>query len=119
MDRNRRRWVLRLAAVLVAGLAALLWATGQPARDVLTVENRSGQVLAQLRVTVAGQTSTFQNVPAGGSVSAPFRIRADDHFAVEGRLADGTMVRSNGMAGEQARLIVLPGGEIKFQQRGR
>jgi hypothetical protein len=41
-------------------------------------------------------------------------------FTVEGWLADGTRLRVNGVIEEQVRLLVLlPGGEIKFQQPGR
>jgi hypothetical protein len=124
MNRGRYRWLLRLAAVLVAGLAFLLSATGQRS-NVLTVENRSGQRIALLRVTITGKTSSWNDVPPGAEVSTLFRIKSDDHFAVEGRLEDGTMIRgqfgyvTTDMSGERARLIVLPGGEIKFHQGDR
>jgi hypothetical protein len=119
MNRGRYRWLVRLTALLVAGLAFLLWATRGP-QNLLTVENRSGQPVARLEVTLAGETSTFRDVAAGAEVTAPFPHPGDQPFAVEGRLADGTMIRGHfGSVGGRVRLTVLPGGQILFRQGGK
>ncbi len=124
MNRHRYRWLLRAAALLVAGLAFFLWATG-PRSNLLAVENNSGQPIALLRVTVAGETHSFTDVPSGSRVTAPFRVRGDDNFALDGRLQDGTMIRGqfrytlHGLTGDPVHFLVLPGGEIKFRQGDR
>jgi hypothetical protein len=125
MNRSRHRWFYRLAILLAVGLAGLLWLTWQQALNRLTVENRSGQPITLLQVTIGGETCTFRNVAAEAEVTAPFRIKSDDHFAVAGQLADGTILRgrvgyvTNGMARERARLIVLPGGQLLLRQGGK
>ena len=91
-------------------------------RNQLVVENRSGQAIAQLRITITRETILFENVADGAEVAAPFRIGADDHFVVAGRLADGSAIGgnfgyvTNGMAGERARFRVGRGGAIDFDQ---
>src|SRR5436309_2110260 len=62
MMHGRNRWLLRLAILLVAGLAFLVWFRRERSQDLLVIENRSKQPIALLRVTIAGQTSTFQDV---------------------------------------------------------
>jgi hypothetical protein len=125
MNRGRYRWLFRLAALLVAGLAFLLWAARGRSQDLLAVENRSGQPIALLEITVAGQTSTFRDVPAGADVTAALGGKSDDPFVVEGRLADGTMVRgrfahvADALGGGRTGLVVLPGGQILFRQAGK
>jgi hypothetical protein len=120
----RKRGAL-LLALFVAGLAACIWLWSAGRRNWLTVENHSGQAIAQFRVTVGGRTIEFRDVPDGAAVSADFPIRADDHFAVEGRFADGTKIGgdfgyvTSGMAREHARFTVQQGGKIDFQQSHR
>lgn len=117
MNPGRKRWLLRLAVVILAGLAALLWFSGQRSRD-LAVENRSGQSITSLQITVAGQTNTFRNVANGNRVTAPFQARDEDPFRLEGRLADDTRIRATGMLGERTHFVVLPGGEIAPKRAG-
>src|SRR5690242_13930277 len=89
---GRHRWLIRLAVVLVVGLAASLWVVTQGSSGgALVVENRSGQPLAALQVSVGGQTRTFRDVADGGEVSAAFD--GGGAFEVEGRLADGTRLK--------------------------
>jgi hypothetical protein len=70
------------------------------------------------RLTTGGQTIWLRDVAAGAEVTAGLRIRSDDHFAVAGRLADGTVVArdigyaTTGMAGERARFVVTPWEEL-------
>jgi hypothetical protein len=117
MNPGRKRWLLRLAVVPLAGLAALLWFSGQRSRD-LTVENRSRQSIASLQITVAGQTNTFRDVADGARVTAPFQARDGDPFRMDGQLADGTRIRASGMLGERTQFLVLPGGEIAPKKAG-
>jgi hypothetical protein len=114
---SRRRWVLRLAALLVAGLALLLWATRQRSQKVLTIENRSGEPVAFLQVTVAGETTTFRDVPSGAARTAPFGTSGEDLFVVEGELKGKTKIHGNGTATEGLTLIILPEGKIEFRPR--
>lgn len=111
MNPGRKRWLLRLAIVILAGLAALLWFSGQRSRD-LAVENRSGQPIASLQITVAGQTNTFRDVADGDRVTAAYQARDDDPCRMNGRLADGSLIRYSGMLGERTQFLVLPGGQI-------
>ena len=113
----RSRWLFRLAVVLVGGLALLAWASRERALNPLTVENRSGQPIPLLKITVGGETSTFKDVPPGAKVTTPFQIKGAEPFGVEGRLADGTLIRGHGKSGEQVGLLViLPGGQTLFRQ---
>jgi hypothetical protein len=105
-----------LAIVLVAGLAVFVGLAGRRSQNLVTIENRSGQAIATLRITVGGQTSTFRDVAMGAGVTAPLGDKADTRFKLEGQLANGTMLRGQGVAGEGIDLIVLPGGEIKVRQ---
>jgi hypothetical protein len=120
MNRHRYRWLLRVAALLVAGLAFLVWAAGRRS-NVLAVENSSGQPIALLRISIAGETHSFSDVAPGARVTAPFRVRDDDRFTLEAQLRDGTMMRGqfpyvvHGLTGEPVHFLVLP-GEIKFRQ---
>jgi hypothetical protein len=119
MNRARYRWLLRAALVLVGGLALLVWAVGRQAGHRLTVENHSGQPIAVLRLTVAGESKTFENVKEGAGVAAPFPISGAEAVAVEGKLADGTVIRyRRAQAGEQVNLLVLPGGQIAPRKGG-
>jgi hypothetical protein len=111
MKLGRKRWLVRMAIVLIAALAALLWFVGERPHD-LSVENHSGQPIASLKITVAGQTSTFRDVKDGTEVSAPYRARNGDHCSMEGQLADGTRIRFMGAIGERMQFLVLPGGQI-------
>jgi hypothetical protein len=103
-------------------LVGLLWVVRERYQNRLAVENRSGQAVAFLRVTIAGETIPFRDVRAGAEVTATFRIKTKDHFVVEGRLADGTRVGGefgyvgNGMHRERAHFVILPDGEIEFRQ---
>ncbi len=120
---SRRRIAVLVGAVLFVGaLVGLLVRHWERAQNRLTVENRSGQPLTVFKVITAGEAITFTDVPVGGEVTAAFGIQADDHFAVEGRLADGKRVGgdfgyvTNGMSGQRARFVVRPGGQIEFTQ---
>jgi hypothetical protein len=117
--RGRTRWLLRVAVLLAAGLVGLLWVVRRQSENRLTVENRSSQAIAYLQVTVAGKASTFRDVPPGAEVAVPLGGKAEDQFAVEGQLADGTRIRGRGVAGERATLVVLPGGQTEFRPGGK
>ncbi len=114
---GRQRWLLRLAVVLLVGLVALFWAVGQRSR-ILTIENRSQQSIPELNITIAGQTKKFQNVKAGAEVSAPCPSGAEDRFTVDGRLADGTLLRSNGRIGDSLHFLLLPNGDLQPRPKG-
>ena len=89
----------------------------------VVVINRSGQPIHTLLVKVCGQTLQFEDIADGKSVSAPFAMGSDDHFTWEGQLKDGTEIHgeggyvTNGMYGEQAILVVEPGGTVAFDQK--
>jgi hypothetical protein len=118
MSRNRNRWLFRLAILLVAGVIFFLWVV-QGQSQQLTVENQSGQRIARLQITIAGQTHTFRDVKAGEKVSASFRFKSDDHFQIEGELADKTTIRSSGAIGDRVLLVVQRGGELQFRPSGK
>jgi hypothetical protein len=116
MNPNHKRWIIRIAVVLIVGLAGLYWSVREQGRT-LTIENRSEQSIAELKITISGQSTTFQDVKAGAQVFAPCPASGDGLFSVEGKLADGTRVRANGRIADSLYLFLLPGGQL--QQRGR
>ncbi len=118
MNPGRRRWLLRLAAVLVLALIGLLWAVRQGASD-LVIENRSEQTIAHLKVTLAGQTHTFRDVRTGSEVTAPCRAGNGDHFSLDGQLADGTRIRADGVLRDSTHFLVLPGGGVTFRPKSK
>jgi hypothetical protein len=115
ISKSNKRWILRLAAILTGGLALLLW-TYQKTTSHLAIENKSGQAIALLRVTVAEHTTTFRDIAAGAAVEAPLGDKSGDTFAIDGQLADGTLIRGRGVAGG-GQLVVGPGGVISVRQR--
>jgi hypothetical protein len=119
LNQGPYRWLPRLAILLLAGLAWVLWANRQQTPNALTLENRSGQPVAVLRVTIGGQTQTFKDVRMGGSVSAPLGGQGNEHFTVEGQLADGTMIRGQFPATGPTTLVILPGGQITVRPSGK
>jgi hypothetical protein len=114
--------ILTVVLLLTGGVVGLAWAAHWRYRNVLIVENQSGQTIPLLQVRIGGETIDLANIVPGAEAKTTFRIRGDDSFQVDGRLADGTRIAggfgyvTNGMAGEQARMVVLPEGKIKFQQ---
>jgi hypothetical protein len=118
INQNRTRWLLRLAAVLVAGLAVFLWVNRERTQDLI-IENRSGQKITQLKVTIAGQTHPFRNVAMGSDVSVTVSSKGDDPLVMDGELADGGMIRSRFPSirevtdTEPPKLTILPGGEVR------
>lgn len=116
MKSNRSRWLLRLALLPLIGIVYVLWASHEQEKYVLTVENRSDQPIAVLKVTIAGKTNTFQNVPIGSEVTA--QLQSDEPCVLEGKLADGNMIRVRLALppGEPSSVIVLPGGRVEVQK---
>jgi hypothetical protein len=110
---SRYRWVLRLAVVAVAGLAMLLWSLTRQSDNTLAVENRSNQRIAILQVTLAAKPTAFRDIAPGAT--ARVRLVAGDSVAVDGKLADGTLIRWHGTPPEGATLVVLPGGQIEVR----
>lgn len=112
MDRGRLRWGLRVAALVVGGAALLLWLVQRQNQDRVKIENRAGQPIAVLKLTVAGQDTTFRHVPSGADVSAPFAVETGDAFAVQGELSDGSLIRASGtIAYERFILTIAPQGK--------
>jgi len=115
MKRGRKWWLLRVAAPLVVGLALFVWALGEGSQSLVTIENRSGQLIAVLHVIRAGQPNTFEDVPMGRIVTAASKARGG--FTVEGKLANGTRIRGVfGDVGPRADLVVLPGGQLSIRK---
>jgi hypothetical protein len=100
-----------MAILMVGGLACYLWFNQA---QFVAIENHSGQPIAELRITLAGQASTFRDVASGAAVSAPVGSQGSDDFAVEGKLSDGTLIRGHGVIGGH-NLVVLPGGMISIR----
>lgn len=119
MSRRRTPWSTILL-VLILGLAWAAWERFAIHR--LTAENRSGQSVTILRITVGGRTSEFRDLRDGAASDSRFQILSDDSFAVERSLADGTKIEGslgyviNGMIGERASFEKLTGGGIEWKQ---
>src|SRR4051794_19955656 len=95
MNPRYSRWVLRLGVVLIVGLAGLFWAVSHRSHS-LTIENQSQQSIAEVTVTIGGQTQSFHDLKAGERLTAEGPGSGDDQFAVKGELADGKLIRANG-----------------------
>jgi hypothetical protein len=111
MNPARKRTLIRLGIVLIAGLAVLVWTITHRSRSV-TIENHSGQKVDRLDITLSGETNTFRNIANGGQATGTFKTGGDDLFTVEGRLADDTRIRFSGKAGEDLHFFILPGGAM-------
>lgn len=115
--RNRRRWAVRLIVVLAAGVGVLAWAIwGRTLR--VSVENRSGQRIVQLEITLRGKVSAFANVPPGATVAADAGA-GQDTLRIEGQLADGTHARFSGPTTAPLRFAILPGGQVHPAPEGK
>lgn len=120
-ERLRRippRRLVRLGVLLAAGLGLLAWTTWRQLQTGLVIENRSGQAAAQIQVRMGEQTTTVPVVPRGEAVTLPAAFRGGA-FTLEGRLVDGTLIRASGQAAANARLVILPGGEVRLKPRDR
>jgi hypothetical protein len=116
---NRRRWILRLAALLVAGIAALLWATQQRAARGIVIDNESGATISSLEVTVAGKTTTLGDLPSGRKATAPFGTSGDESFVFDGKLRGGKLHGGGPKAVEGLTLVIQPDGNVVFRQPGK
>jgi hypothetical protein len=109
-----------LAVLAVASIGLVWWYARNHSPNYLTVENRSGEAIAVLRITAAGETKTFRDVSEKTTKASPFPVQHGDHFVVEGRLADGTRIRTNGIISESSmHVIILPGGQVQFRPAPR
>ncbi len=119
MDRTRYRWPLRAIPLLLVLAALAIWAVRSARPERLTVENQSGQAIPFLRITVAGEAGTFHDIAAGETIAAPFDIRGEEPFTVEGKLADGTLIRSSGLSAAGLSVRILPAGKIDLRRGGK
>jgi hypothetical protein len=117
--------VLAAALTVVVFLGGACWVLW-PRPNYLVVINQSNQAISVLTVKVGGETTQFDNLPAGMRVSAPFRIIGDDHYELRGQLADGTVIATdcgyvtNGMDDVQATFVIGPDGRVQCdEQRGQ
>ncbi len=108
------------AAIIIVGGGAMglyLWS-----RNWVEIHNASGQRIESLSVRVCKQRLEFQDVAAGATEERAFDTLVDDHFSVEGRLADGTEIKgqfgyvTNGMMHSRARIVVHEDGTIEGSQ---
>jgi hypothetical protein len=111
---GRSRWLVRGLLIVAAGVGLLAWALVPPK---LVIENRSGQTIPFLQLTVAGEKASFKDVKSGASVTVPMKVNESDPFTVEGRLVDDTRIRGAGVLGENGLILVLPGGQLELKRR--
>jgi hypothetical protein len=91
-------------------------------RNRLVVENRSGQTISSLEISIGGSSIHFDEIAAGADAGAPFWFESDDHFVIKGRMADGKAIDrhlgyvTNGLPPQRARFTIRPTGEVDFEQ---
>jgi hypothetical protein len=113
MNPNIKRWMIRLSVLFLVGLAALFWSLSGRGRN-LTIENRSEQTIDELKITIAGQIKTFQNVKSGAEVSASCPASGSEFpYTVEGKLSDGKIFRSTGQIQDGLHFLLIPGGQLE------
>jgi hypothetical protein len=116
LNPGRRRWLIRLAILLVAALGGLLWAIRGQSQNVLVIENQSGQSIIELTVKVGEQEKTYRDVPNKDEVVTPFHLTGSEPFSVTGKLRDNTLIRgqfgARAATGDRPTLLVQPGGQI-------
>jgi hypothetical protein len=118
---NHRRWLIRGGLIVVVGLGIYLY-FAHAREERLTVVNRSGQVVRDLKIRVGEETVSFHHLAVGAERSATFRTGRQEHFVVEGELADGTMIRGTfgrEASGEEPRFVLEPGGHLTLDQKGK
>jgi hypothetical protein len=116
------RWVLRILVVLVAGAAMLLYALHQRGESVVTIVNRSGRTIVEMKVTAGDQTVPYRNIADGESVTLPFVTSPSERLVIGAQLQDDTRPRYTGVAGEDGafyRFNILPDGTIQPQSGSR
>jgi hypothetical protein len=124
MFRGSKRWVLRFAILLTAGLTFLVWAVLEQPPGNVRIENHSRQQIARLRANIAGEVSVFTAVAAGQAVVAPIGARTDEPCTVEVEFADGSLAQgrfgsiSSGVLGRDDRLVISPEKQIVIRRRG-
>jgi hypothetical protein len=81
---RRYRWKLRLGLILLAaGLGWAAWALTHRSKSGLTIENRSGQTIATVKVIMLGKTTTYENVAPGTTWTIPFPTETvNEHSAI-------------------------------------
>jgi hypothetical protein len=115
MNPGRNRWKLRIAVVLLAAGAMLIWALRQQQQptSALTIVNQSGQKISVLKITIAGHSTTVKDIPTGEELVPPAAVQSGDPFSLEVTLVDGSSIsRINGTAADGLRIIVEPGGSL-------
>lgn len=118
-SKGRSRWITRIAVVLLVALGGLFW-TITTHRASLEIENRSEQSIAELHVTLAGQTSDYANVPVGSVVRTDSPVRGEVTVRVQGKLANanGTRIFFQGRMSDSLHLVLLPGGALEPRRKG-
>lgn len=114
MDPTRKRTLLRVGVVLVAGLAVLFWALSHR-EPGFVIENHSGQRITHLRLTIADHTREFENIAVGGQVTGERPPGGDGRWRMEGELADGVSIRASGNSGATFHFLILPGGTVQIR----
>jgi hypothetical protein len=114
MNARYSRWLLRLVVVLIVGLVGVFWAVTQRTHS-LKIENRSEQPIAEVNVSIGGQTQTFHNVKVGEQLTAEGPARGDELFTIDGQLADTTRIHASGRITEDLDFVLLP--DRQLQQR--
>jgi hypothetical protein len=116
------RWLLRMLVVLVAGAAMLLYVLRQRGESVVTIVNRSGRPVVELKVTAGEQTVPYRNIADGESVTLPFVTSPSEHIVIRAHLQDDTRPAYIGPAGDAGayhKFNILPDGTIQPQSGSR
>jgi len=114
------RYVAAVGCITCVAVALFAYAR---TRNVIVLNNASGQTVVSMVITVRGDEVEFGELATGDTAAEHFAIHTDSSFEVTGELADGTPVRgsfgyvTNGMYGETATFSVQPDGSVVFDQR--
>ena len=127
MNRSRFRWLLRLSVLPILAMIFLLWSMYAGGERSAVIENHSGQAIAELQLTLAGETRTFKQIASQGRVTFPLKGKDNDTLIMKGTFANGELLRaqvgfkalSKNVAGGRVLLLVLPNGGIVVRAPGQ
>ncbi len=107
------------SSILVAAAGLASW---RYLGNELLIDNQSGVDVAGLEIRLDHADYRFRDLKPGQRQRQRFSIETDDHFRVQGYLANGIRFDgefgyiTHGMYSERVYLTIMPDGHLEFKQ---